>query len=150
MELERIVGGLAWTDFVILRLLRRWVATRTLAETALPSLIALAEELGEQPESAISLHSVFQLTESCLGRPLEAECCCSRELAADERAILALVAAAPQPGAGARGSPAIPHGLAGALCWAVMSARIALGVASRPVPASRRSCPFEHGSAAIA
>ena len=149
MEFGRIESGLAWGDFVVLRLLRRWVASRTLAEKALPSLIELAGELGEPPEAAISLHSLFQLTEGCLGRPLRAECCCSRSLAPDERAILALLAAAPSAGT-ATGSPDIPHGLTGALCWAVNSARIALGIPSLPPRTVLNSCPFEHPSAASA
>ena len=150
MEFERIGPGLAWSDFVVLRLLRRWVASRTMAEKALPSLIELAGELGEQPEAAISLHSVFQLTESCLGRPLDGECCCSRSLAPDERAILALVAAAPPTGTAAASSD-VPHGLTGALAWAVMSARIALGIADdRPPDIAYSRCPFEHDRSALA
>ena len=149
MEFGRIESGLAWRDFVVLRLLRRWVASRTLAEKALPSLIELAGELGEPPEAAISLHSLFQLTEGCLGRPLRAECCCSRSLAPDESAILALLAAAPAAGTPV-GSPGIPHGLTGALCWAVKSARVALGISARPPQAALDRCPFEHGSAALA
>jgi hypothetical protein len=150
VEFGRIEFGLAWSDYVVLRLLRRWVASRTMAEKALPSLIELAGELGEQPEAAISLHSVFQLTESCLGRPLDGECCCSRSLAPDERAILALVAAAPPTGTAAASSD-VPHGLTGALAWAVMSARIALGIADdRPPDIAYSRCPFEHDRSALA
>ena len=149
MEFGRIELGLAWSDYVVLRLLRRWVASRAMAESALPSLIDLAAELGEEPEVAICLHSVFQLTEGCLGRPLRGECCCSRAMTADERAILALLAAAPSAGP-ATGSPDMPHGLTAALAWAVTSARLSLGIADRPADIAFSRCPFEHDSAALA
>jgi hypothetical protein len=149
VEFGRIELGLAWTDYIVLRLLRRWVASRAMAEKALPSLIELAAELGEAPEAAISLHSVFQLTEGCLGRPLRSECCCSPSLAPDECAILTLLATVPPPGSGT-GSTDIPHGLSGALGWAVVSARIALGIPPRPASAAFSRCPFERDSAASA
>lgn len=140
MQIARIESDLPWTDFLVLRLLRRWAASRSLGEQSLPNLVELALELGEGAETAVSLHSLFQLTEGCLGRPLKAECCCSRSLAADERAMLALIGAAPATGPFA-GSAQIPHGLPGALCWAVASARLALGISpANGVPYPR--CPF--------
>ena len=131
--------GLTWSDFVVVRLLRRWAAVRALGDNALPSLVALAGELGESPQVAISLHSLFQLTEGCLGRPLVAECCCSRSLAADERAMLILLAS----GSSCFGSVSstIPHGLPAALAWAATTARLMLR--GEVNATTHHSCPFQ-------
>lgn len=133
MRMERIGSGLTWSDFVVVRLLRRWAAVRSLGERALPSLVALARELGEEPQVAISLHSVFQLTEGCLGRPLEPECCCSKNLSKDEQAMLVLIGAMPER---------VPHGLPGVLAWAAATARLMLGRAPGPPQSAPSTCPF--------
>ena len=134
---------LAWSDYVVVRLLRRWAAVRASEGRALPNLVGLAKEIGEPVQAAIALHSLFQLTEACLGRPLEPECCCSPELSSDESAVLKLIAAAPAS------SPAgisreIPHGLPGALCWAAKAVAIALGIETRPAGSAATRCPFRH------
>lgn len=142
MLLGKIDPELSWCDFVVLRMLRRWVAARTALVRPLPSLVSLAAELDIPFEVAVGLDSLFELTESCLGRKLQAECCCCRELVPDERAILALMATAPAP-LGTRTSPVIPHGLPGVLCWAVATVRSALGYV--PAGLARHSsarCPF--------
>ena len=54
---------LAWSDYVVVRLLRRWAAVRASEGKALPNLVGLAKEIGEPVEAAIALHSLFQLTE---------------------------------------------------------------------------------------
>jgi hypothetical protein len=141
MLLVPIVPRLAWSEFVVIRLLRRWTAVRATEGKALPSMVALAKEMGEGPEVAVALHSLFQLTESCLGRPLRAECCCSRELSSDEAAVLRLIAAAPSRSP-ANGSSAIPHGLPGALSWAAKAAAMALGIESKAEEAQPGGCPF--------
>ena len=147
MLLGRIETDLAWCDFVVLRMLRRWVAARTAQVPPLPSLVGLAAELDLSFEAAVGLDSLFTLTENCLGRALQAECCCCRELVADERAILALMATAPPP-LGARTSALIPHGLPGVLCWAVATVRSALGyVADSPARYASPSCPFNRAPA---
>lgn len=138
----RIEAGLTWSDFVVVRLLRRWAAVRSLGDNALPSLVALAAELGESPQVAISLHSLFQLTESCLGRPLVAECCCSRSLAPDERATLTMIASVSRQ-MPLRTTRAVPHGLPAALAWAAATARLMLrGEISS---AAQQECPFVRG-----
>ena len=118
------------------------MAARTEQEAPFPALVALAHELGCPAEAAVALGSLFQLTEGCLGRPLEAECCCSRVIGEDERAVLLMIAAAPAPGLPAATSD-IPHGLPGALAWAASSVRQMLG---RGADHSRgplaQSCPF--------
>ena len=144
--MRRKRNPLAWSEFVIVRLLRRWAAGRASDENPLPGLVGLARTVGEPAEVAIALHSLFQLTESCLARPLEAECCCSPVLSPDERAVLALIAAAPvaRPPVS---SPEIPHGLPGALLWAAATVRLALRVTAAPAP---RRCPFAQATAAPA
>jgi hypothetical protein len=135
-------NGLGWTVFVIVSLLRRWGAARTAGERVLTRLVQAANDLGETSEAAISLHSVFQLTESCLGRSLEVKCCCSRSLTADEGAILSLVFLAPASGPEFSSSQ-VPHGLPGVLWWAAASARVALGIVSEPAEDPLSRCPFE-------
>jgi hypothetical protein len=142
MELRLIEQELKWRDFLVVRLLRRWVAARADEEQPLPALVALAATLGEAPAVAISLHSVFELTESCLERPLEAECCCSPAIGRDEQAILKLLAAAPVTGMPFT-SGAIPHGLPGALSWAVATANLAMRLSARQDDdAAGAECPF--------
>jgi hypothetical protein len=141
MKLGRIEPDLPWTEFVVVRMLRRWAASRQLEANALPEMIALSRELGQPAQVAIALHSMFQLTEASLGRPLEAECCCSRALSRDEKAILTLIAAAPDAPP-PLATAAVPHGLPGALHWAVLSVRAAMGITSPPEPVAAARCPF--------
>lgn len=140
MLMERI-GELGGSGFVIVRLLRRWVAARDSGLDPLPSLIGLANELGQPPQLAIALHSLLQLTESCLGRPLVAECCCNPSAGPDERAVLLTIAVAPAPGLPIA-SRDIPHGLPGALSWVAASVRCALGRAQTGCQAPPVRCPF--------
>lgn len=136
---------LEWTDLVAVRLLRRWAAAREAQERQLPSLVQLADRLGYPAELAIAMGSLFQLTESCLGRPLRAESCCSPEIGTDERAVLTMLAATPEPGRPAA-SATIPHGLPGALVWAAATVRRALGTpVEATMPAVPATCPFERG-----
>lgn len=91
--------------------------------------------------AAVAIASLFQLTEACLGRPLVGECCCNPRLARDERAILALLAAN-LPAHPHQARLSIPHGLPGALVWAVASVRQMLGDPALPRPGVDRRCPF--------
>lgn len=143
--MERIGRRLDWEDLVIVRLLRRWVAAQEAKENPLPSLVELARELKQPAQVAVALHSLFQLTESCLGRRIKAECCCSGDIGPDERAILLMVAAAPAPRSSLV-SRDIPHGLPGALSWAATSVRRVLGRTGwldHGLSTSR--CPFHRG-----
>jgi hypothetical protein len=139
---ERIETGLSWQDYIILRMFRRWAAARDAEIRPLQSLIRLAGEMRLPFEIAVSLDSVFQLTEHCLGRRLEAECCCSRAMAADESAILALIAAVPPHSADPQSPAAIPHGLPGVLRWAICSARLTMGQPAQPPARASAKCPF--------
>lgn len=130
---------------IVVRLLRRYAVCRQVGEQPLPSLTRLGGELGIPAPAVVALASVFQLTEGCLGRSLVPECCCNPMLSADERALLLLLKRTnAEP---ALGSSDIPHGLPGALVWAVASMRRLLNPsfpermngASRP---SMATCPF--------
>ena len=131
------------SPYVVVRLLRRWAAAGV-ADDRLPSLVRLGTRLGIGAHAAVAVASLFQLTEACLGRALVAECCCSPHLSRDERAILALLAAE-MPSRPNQASASIPHGLPGALVWAVASVRQILGEPMQSVAASMRHCPFADG-----
>lgn len=125
----------------VVRMVRRWVASVELGAARLPALVRLGRRLGLAPEATIALGSMFQLTESCLGRPLEAECCCSPALARDERAILMMLATASWTRSH-RAIPSIPHGLPGALHWAIASVRRAMEDAVSMEIGNASKCPF--------
>ncbi len=127
-------------DYRVVRLLRRWAAEREQGGAPLPSLVRLGRRLGLDPQAAIAVASMFQLTEHCLGRPLKGECCCSPRLSPDERAVLLMLAtAATRPPL----TPAsTPHGLPGALSWAVESARRMLGTELATPGSTPQHCPF--------
>lgn len=147
MKSAPIKSDLPWLDFMVLRLLRRWGAARSVGESSLPSMVELIGELGGPADAAVALHSVFQLTENCLGRPLQVECCCNRGTTADERAMIMLIGTAPLNGPTLT-SPAVPHGLPSALCWAVASTRIMLGARSYSQTSPIAQCPFDRWKAA--
>lgn len=128
-----------WWQLVVVRLLRRWAAANAMGENALPAVCELASSLGVHFSTGVALASLYQLTESCLGRRLVTECCCSPRIAGDERAILMLIAAAPAPGQ-ALASFHIPHGLPGALAWAATAVRLELALVSRECHPLH--CPF--------
>lgn len=126
----------------IVRLFRRWAAGAELGPARLPATVRLGRRIGIGPEAAIALASMFQLTEACLGRPLEAECCCSPALSRDERALLMMLAA-PLPAGSHRAFPTIPHGLPAALHWAIASVRALLGPYFVVRAPDVSKCPFE-------
>lgn len=141
MLLMADLGELTTSERIVIRALRRWSACRIAEEPALPSLVALCSELNVTPSAALALGSLFELTEACLGRPLEGECCCSPMLTADERAVLLLLANAVRRRPN-EASAAVPHGLPGVLTWAAIAAKRELGgTISTPRPAPT-ACPF--------
>lgn len=126
--------------YLVVRLLRRWAAGREAGEPQLPSLVGLGGKLGLEPQAVVAIASLFQLTESCLVRPLRSECCCSRKLSSDERAVLLMLDAA---SARSPLTPAsIPHGLPGALLWAVEIVRQLLGINGVVTRTAEARCPF--------
>ena len=95
----RIEPQRTWTEAVIILLVRRWVATRAERFAATQALVSLGAELGAPLMLPIALDSLLQLTEACLRRELKAECCCSSNFSADERAVLLLIEAGSNAGA---------------------------------------------------
>lgn len=141
--IDKIRSDLAWHDFVALRMLRRWVAARDAHESPLRSLGTLGRELNLSADLAVAFDSLFQLVEDRLGRALNTECCCNREMSADERAVLILIATVSQSSRGHPSSAAMPHGISGPLCWAVGAVRSSLGSSMiAPSPSFTMGCPF--------
>ena len=136
-----IEPGLPGAYYRIVRLLRRWAAGRDLGPARLPSLVRLGKRIGVEPQATVALASLFQLIEACLARPLEAECCCSPRLSRDERATLLLLASAPMRPH--QSHPPIPHGLPGALVWAIASVRKLIGTTGLRRVSDPRRCPFD-------
>lgn len=128
-------------DYRLVRLLRRWAAEREQGGAQLPSLVRLGRRLGLDAQASVAVSSMFQLTEHCLGRPLKAECCCSPRLSPDEHAVLLMLSTAAMRAPLAPAS--IPHGLPGALCWAVESVRRMLGMEPAAAKSIPRHCPFD-------
>ena len=145
------LGELTTSERIVIRALRRWCACQIAEEPALPSLVALCSELNVGASAALALGSLFELTEACLGRPLEGECCCSPMLTPDEQAVLLLLANAVRRRP-TEAAAAVPHGLPGVLTWAALAAKRELGGTismPKPVPTA---CPFgiEPGTAHLA
>lgn len=127
-------------EYALMRLARRYAASRSTGGPVLPPLVALAERLGATAEGAVAAASLFELTEAVLGRPLRTGRSCDPQPSADERALSLLLAHAPRAGP-VHTTRAVPHGLPGVLVWAATCVRLALGAPAKPdgVPAA---CPF--------
>jgi hypothetical protein len=135
------------SEFVIVRLLRSWTASRVAGEPALPNVVACAAELRIAAEAAISLASVFQLAETSLKRSLATSDLRKAPLSCDERAMLALIGDDRNAGPDTT-VPSTPDGLPGVLVWAVRTARITLNNAGLVIPIAgsamlSRGCPFD-------
>lgn len=119
--------------------------------SALSGLVTLGQTFRLPPAGTVALRSVFQLTEAVLGRRLVTECCCSRRLSADERAVIRLLGSRMLIVFGT-GTGDIPHGLPGALAWAILSVgRLCGGIIALPLQAALADdagCPFPHRIAA--
>lgn len=146
MMMTPIEPSLPGGSYRIVRLLRRWSAASAAVGARLPPLVRLGARLGVTPEAAVAVGSLFELTEACLTRPLRAECCCSPRLSPDERAVLMMLAAA-TPAHPHLANAAIPHGLPGALIWAVRSVRTLFDDAEFQLSFGQRGgCPFDQGA----
>jgi hypothetical protein len=122
MLMQSVKAESDWTSYLAAGLLRRWAALRRSGEAALPGLVATAAGLGTTPIIAVAFGSVFQLTEACLGRPLDMEGCCTPEPRPDAHAVLHMLDA--QQGAGmALDLRGATPGLFGALVSAIASVR---------------------------
>lgn len=151
--MERIEQPDTDGELVVVRLLRhyRGVHDRDEGGGALASLVALGQKLRLPPAGSVALASVFQLTEAVLGRSLVTECCCSCNYSADERAVICLLGAR-LPCIAGTGTVEIPHGLPGALAWAILSVRSLCGtilsLPARPFPVGDPGCPFHQSAGA--
>lgn len=126
-------------DARVVAVLRHYAAVRGSGAPLLPALIAFAAEQGLGETATVALASVFELTETCLGRALLPGA--DEAVSADEEGVLMLLASAGdlEPHCGSR---AVPHGMPGALAWAARSAmRLTGGVCQRPV--APPACPFQ-------
>lgn len=144
MRLERVKREKTWLEIITIRLFRRWVAAREEGQCTTSSLTDLARRFAAPMMLAVALDSLFQLTEACIGRPLEAECCCTPNCNSDERAILLLISLAPEAGPTSSSSQ-VPHGLPGALVWAARSVCAIVSGESGPIarPEPPEICPFQ-------
>lgn len=124
----------------LISLFRIWARARDMRRNPLPDMSAALAGQDTSPELAPACHSLFELTEACIGRKLAPAGMAAQDLSADELALLALVEAAPKAGT-LLTEPQVPHGLPGALQWAASAATRAIG---GPLDFGTRcsSCPF--------
>lgn len=141
------IGRDTFAQGVVIRLFRAWSAQVEAGLAPMERLQAIIASLGLPDETAIACASLFELVEGHLGRRLVRESCCSRRLSPDESALLGVLRVAPSLSAVA-GTAAVPHGLPGAIVWAVIAVRQALAMTEPddgPDDASQGpfpACPF--------
>lgn len=135
-------------EAMAIRLFRRWSAARQLGENPVIALHAMATPLRYPVETGAACASLFELVEGLLGRTLVRECCCSQTFSVDELALIGLLRCAPDLGSPLT-STAIPHGLPGAVCWAAMAVRRALGLLRQDMVPTMH-CPFVAKSSPLA
>jgi len=148
---------LSLAEDIVVRLLRRWSGARAARSPILPALIRVADDIGASAEVAVSLASVFEITEALLERRLETANTDHAGLSHDEEGMLMLLIAAPAVGP-VRTQRSVPHGLPGVLAWAARSARVALHRHGFDLPDQSKlavlaACPFDQdkqGLAAVA
>lgn len=137
------IGRDTFAQGIVIRLFRAWSAQVEAGHAPMERLQEIVSPLGLPDETAIACASLFELIEGHLGRRLIRESCCSRRLSPDESALLGVLRVAPSLSAVA-GTAVVPHGLPGAIIWAVISVRQALGM-TKPDDASQGpfpACPF--------
>jgi len=126
----------------LIRLFRIWAQARDMHRNPLPEMTAAIAGRNTSPELAAACHSLFQLTEACIGRQLDPADRCASNLSRDEYALLALIEAAPNAGTLVT-EDRLPHGLPGALCWAASAVNRAFGV-PLSFAITGGGCPFAH------
>lgn len=143
---------LTQSERIAVRLFRRWAISRESGINPIVALHEVADVLRFPVETAVACASLFELVEGLLGRSLVRECCCSRACSADELALIGLLRCAPDLRLDRRlgtATLAIPHGLPGAVCWAAMAVRRALGLSPRQV-SQVGHCPFDPPQSSLA
>jgi hypothetical protein len=117
-QMAWITPELTYAERGVVRLLRRYAACRELGQHPLPSLINLGSRVGVCSIGVVAIASVFQLTESCLRRPLVAKHA-PQGLNSDESAILQLLRT--ENTGSIASNTNIPHGLTNALIASLRS-----------------------------
>lgn len=141
------IGRDTFAQGVVIRLFRAWSAQVEAGHPPMRRLQEIVAPLGLPDETAIACASLFELIEGHLERRLVREACCSRRLSPDESALLGVLRVGPSLSAVA-GTAAVPHGLPGAIIWAVIAVRQALGMtepddgADDPTTGPLPACPF--------
>lgn len=128
---------------LFIRLARHWSSARQSGINPLPEMARQADRLAAAVTLAPASESLLQLVEANLGRRLALHMPGGRARSPDESALLLLLRTGARPDR----ADTAPHGLSGALQWAVRSVRIGLGLPPDPpivattflAPAS---CPF--------
>lgn len=128
---------------LFIRLARHWSSARQSGINPLPEMTRQADRLAAAVTLAPASESLLQLVEANLGRRLTLHAPGGSTSSPDENALLILLRIGARP----ERAGTAPHGLSGALQWAVRSVRIGLGMppdppmlaSASPVPTS---CPF--------
>jgi len=148
MPLQRMEGGngsdlpkrVARQVGTLISLFRVWTRARDLLRNPLPDMSAALAGQNSSPELAPACHSLFELTEACIGRRLDPGNMIADDLSSDELALLALVEAAPRAGT-LLTEARVPHGLPGALQWAASAVLRAIG-GPLDISYPMGTCPF--------
>jgi hypothetical protein len=119
-------GGSGCGEQALVALFRLWHRHRSNGANPLPAMAGQAAEhggpiglpAGSGAQLAVACDSFFALTEACLGRALQPGT--DGASSADERALLATLRQVPMLEA-VGATPALPHGLPGALQWAAFA-----------------------------
>lgn len=136
-------------ETTVIRLMRHYAAARTCSrQDPLATFVARGRAAGLSGVGSVALASLFELTEAVIGRRLVAGGDGLSRLTDDERAILRLLNA-DLPVTPVSRTLDVPHGLPGALTWAVISVRhLCHGLPDRPapLPGGETMCPFAYAS----
>jgi hypothetical protein len=124
----------------LISLFRVWTRARDMHRNPLPEMSAVLAGQDTSPELATACHSLFELTEACIGRRLDSGNMAADDLSSDELALLALVEAAPKAGT-LLTEARVPHGLPGALQWAASAVLRAIG-GPLDISFTLGGCPF--------
>lgn len=140
------------SQWLVIALFRCWLGERAKGREPMPAMMRLVEGYGYDLTLVPICDSFFALTESCVGRPLEGGADedepalllsePEQDYASDELGLLAMLREC-QSIDPTQTSPAIPHGLPGALCWASRALLRVLGPnAAATMGKEKARCPF--------
>ena len=130
MFMQPLKADQKWTTFILSNLLENWSESRRTGVAPLPVLFELAPKLQIPTGLAAAFGSVFELAETCLGRPLNIKHCCSADLEPPEQALIRML----QSGSAAEGVAAFGNA----------APELAEALATAATSASRLLSPPEH------